>query len=92
MSKRFRQSVGIESAPLQDELILFHSQTNKFCVLNCTSSFIWSQLQRPVSDEEIAQQLGQRFGGVTASDALRDVDLALKEMLDLGLIVDVGAG
>jgi hypothetical protein len=44
---RFQQGVGIEAAPLQDEIILFHSASNRFCVLNRTSSLIWSQLKEP---------------------------------------------
>ena len=43
----YQQGVGIESAPLRDEVILFHPSSNKFCVLNRTSSFIWSELKSP---------------------------------------------
>src|SRR5262249_44766513 len=37
MAARFQQNAGIEFAPLQDEVILFHAPSNKFCVLNRTS-------------------------------------------------------
>jgi hypothetical protein len=74
---------------LQDEVILFHSPSNKFCVLNRTSSFIWSQLQDPVTSEEIAHRLEGAFSEVDADQALSDTDAALKEMLNLGLIVSV---
>jgi hypothetical protein len=89
MSTRFQQSAGIESAPLQDEVILFHSPSNKFCVLNRTSSFIWSQLKDPVTSEEIAHRLEGEFSEVDPGQALSDIDAALKEMLALGLIVSV---
>jgi Coenzyme PQQ synthesis protein D (PqqD) len=89
MATLFQQSAGIEFAPLQDEVILFHSPSNKFCVLNRTSSFIWSQLKEPVTSEEIAHRLGNAFGEVDPGEAMSDTDTALKEMLGLGLIVSV---
>jgi hypothetical protein len=38
MVERFQQRADIEFAPLQAEVILFHAPSNKFCVLNRTSS------------------------------------------------------
>ncbi|HEU5296832.1 MAG TPA: PqqD family protein [Burkholderiaceae bacterium] len=87
MVDRYQQSVGIESAPLRDEVILFHSSSNKFCVLNRTSSFIWSELKQPATGAEIAERLGASFGGVDLDKARSDVDSALGEMLSLGLVV-----
>ncbi len=92
MASSFRRTAGIEAAPLQDEIILFHGPSNKFCVLNRTSSFIWSQLAEPATSEGIAARMGASFKGVTPSEAMSDVDAALKEMLALGLIVGVEAG
>src|SRR5260221_13388767 len=92
MNARFQQCSGVESAPLQDEVILFHSPSNKFCVLNRTSSFIWSELKQPVSCEEVAQRLGTSFGGVDVEQAISDVNTTLQEMLALGLIVSVETG
>ncbi|HXD07693.1 MAG TPA: PqqD family protein [Burkholderiaceae bacterium] len=92
MLERYQQSSGIEFAPLQDEVILFHASSNKFCVLNRTSSFIWSELKQPTSREEIAQRLGESFSGVDVQQALSDVDAMLEEMLSLGLVVSVPAG
>jgi len=89
MATLFEQSAGIEFAPLQDEVILFHSPSNRFCVLNRTSSFIWLQLKEPVTGEEIAHRLGGAFSEVDTGQAMSDIDAALKEMLALGLIVSV---
>jgi hypothetical protein len=91
MIDRFQQSAGIESAPLRDEVILFHSSSNKFCVLNRTSSFIWSELKQPSTGMEIAERLGVSFDGVDLDQAQADVDSALTEMLALGLVVRVDA-
>lgn len=92
MAMRFQQASGIEAAPLQDEVILFHSPSNKFCVLNRTSSFIWSQLQHPASSEQVKQRLESSFSDISLEDVASDVDNALREMLGLGLIVRVEDG
>src|SRR5262249_13038987 len=86
---RFRQSGGIEFAPLQDEVILFHAPSKKFCVLNRTSSFIWAQLKDSASCEEIAARLLGSFSAVTPDMVQSDVNSALQQMLALGLIVEV---
>jgi len=87
MVDRYQQSVGIESAPLRDEVILFHSSSNKFCVLNRTSSFIWSELIQPSTGAELAERLGASFDGVDLDKARSDVDATLNEMLALGLVI-----
>ncbi len=92
MVELYKQSDNIEFAPLQDEVILFHAPSNKFCVLNRTSSFIWSQLKQPATSAEIAQRLDASFSAVPPEQAASDVDSALREMLALGLIVNVEAG
>lgn len=86
MGESYRQVTGIESAPLQDEVILFLASQNKFCVLNRTSSFIWSQLAEPLTCEEIAVRMGVSFKGVDIREAVSDVEAALEQMVSLGLI------
>src|SRR5262249_50350075 len=89
---RFQQNAGIEAAPLQDEIILFHSASNRFCVLNRTSSFIWSQLKEPATSDQISRHLQDSFSEAVPGKVTSDVDSALQEMLGLGLIVRVEDG
>ena len=85
---RFQQSSGIESAPLQDEVILFHSPSNKFCVLNRTSSFIWSRLTQPATAEQIALDVSTSFEGISQDGALQDVHSTLEKLTSLGMVVE----
>ena len=82
-----QQNAAVEAAPLQQETILFHPRLNRFCILNRTSSFIWSCLRSPMSPEQIADQLSGAFDGVTPADALKDVTQALSTLKDLDLVV-----
>jgi hypothetical protein len=87
MNQLFQRNETIETAPLQQDAILFHSGQNRFCILNRTSSFIWNKLQLPVTGEQIAEDLLANFDGVTPSDALRDVSAALEKFIELDLVV-----
>ena len=89
MSVRFQQDASVEVAPLEDELILLHPETNQFCVLNRTASAIWAQVAQPATSEEIAAAVTSQFEGVTEADALRDVEETLRQMAELRFITPV---
>jgi PqqD family protein of HPr-rel-A system len=86
MDGRFRRSPAVESSPLQDDLMLFHPPSGKFCVLNRTTASIWTRLATPSTPEEIAQEVASAFRDITEGQALNDVETALGEMLSLGLV------
>ncbi|MCI0413447.1 PqqD family protein [bacterium] len=83
----YQQSSGIETAPLQDEVILFHPSTGKFFVLNRTSSFIWSSLREPSTPKQISEKLQTNFRKTEDSNVALDVDTVLQQMESQGLIV-----
>ena len=83
----FQQNTEVETAPLQQETILFHPRSNRFCILNRTSSFIWSRLRSPMSPEQVADELSAAFDGVTRADALKDVTQALRTLMELDLVI-----
>ena len=85
----FQRVSIVEAAPLQEELMLFHPQTNKFCVLNHTTSFIWACLANPSTVGQLAEALCGNFEGATLAATLRDVQEILKEMLSLEIVVSV---
>ena len=83
----YQQNSGIETAPLQDEVILFHPSSGKFFVLNRTSSFIWSSLSEPSTPKQIFEKLQISFRKTENSDMMLDVDTVLEQMVSQGLIV-----
>jgi hypothetical protein len=72
-----QQSTEVEAAPLQHEMLLFHPKSNRFCILNRTSSFIWNTIKSPMSPEQIADKLSASFSGISPADALKDVEAPL---------------
>ena len=74
-------------APLNEERILFDSKTNRFAVLNDTSTFLWEQLTVPRTVEELAEELHQTFDIEQIAEARRDVERALQELQSLEFVI-----
>lgn len=87
MGLRYRRKLGVESAPLNEEEILFHAETQKFVMLNETGRFLWSRLSEPHSPEELAHGLCESFASVTTSQALPDVERTLRQLEELEFVV-----
>jgi hypothetical protein len=85
LTELFRQNATVETAPLQDEIILFNPQQNKFCMLNKSASFIWTKLKTPASAENLARELRDAFCGVTTEQALEDTKKTLDNFVSLGV-------
>ena len=83
---------SIEMAPLQDETILFDPDRKRFCVLNRTASFLWSQLATPTATDSLAVKVCESFSGVSAESALRDANRTVEEMLALNFIIQTPVG
>jgi len=89
MESLFRQNTADETAPLNQEAVLFHPESNRFCILNRTSAFIWNRLSTPASAEQIATDMSASFAEVTKEGALQDVEQALAELVALDLVCNV---
>ncbi len=78
----------IEEAPLQGELMLFNPESSQFYVLNATMALIWRRCETAQSAEGMIERLAEEFDGVDHSTATQDVDRAVAELKDLGLLID----
>ena len=90
-SRTFRRHPAVEASPLNDEMMLFHPSTGKFCLLNNTSTAIWSQLDESRSAVQLTAALSERFADVSEDRVRRDVESALQEMLSLEIVVSDAA-
>ena len=90
-SRIFRRHPAVEASPLNDEMMLFHPSTGKFCLLNNTSTAIWSQLDESRSAVQLTAALSERFADVSEDQVRRDVESALQEMLSLEIVVSDAA-
>ena len=83
-----RQNPEVEASELNGELLLFNGATNKFFVMNRTAAFVWEKIKQPTGEQELASALCEHFNGTTKERALEDVRETLKNMQDLGLILE----
>jgi len=77
---------AIDVAPMKNESVLFQPQTNQFCLLNVTATFLWNQLERPRTYSELAQTLCDQFDGVNSTEAIQDVKQIVDELLSLNFL------
>src|SRR5262245_11003870 len=89
LSAYFHRNARVELAPLEDESILFDPPSNKFVILNTTSSFLWERLAESSTAADLAQAVCDRFEGVAFGDALHDVGEILKDLVSRELVVEV---
>ena len=90
MGLRYQKKPGVESAPLDEEEILFHAERQKFIMLNETARFLWTRLSEPQSPEELAKGLSENFT-VSTSQALSDVEKTLRRLEELEFVVSEAA-
>jgi hypothetical protein len=83
-----RQNPDIEMAELKGELLLLNGASNKFYVMNSTAAFLWGKLANPSDEDQLVSALCEHFQGITAEQARSDVSETLKNMRDLGLLLD----
>jgi PqqD family protein of HPr-rel-A system len=83
---RYERASGVESAPMQDETVLFAPASKKFYILNATAAHLWVMLERPRTEAELAQGLVDEFAGIDQDGATRDVQKTLRDLLDLGIV------
>jgi hypothetical protein len=83
-----RRNPDIEASELNGELLLFNGATQKFFVMNPTAAFVWEGITQPTSEQELAAGLCQRFTGTTEEQVLLDVRETLKNMRELGLLLE----
>jgi len=85
----FCRNPQVESAPMRADSILFNPQANKFCMLNGTATLLWRELDRPRTASELAASLCTAYPSVTREVALRDVEHAIQQLLEIACVQNV---
>ena len=85
----YKRNPTVEAAPMSGETVLYSPDTNRFCVLNETATFIWEALEEPHTERQLCDRLLEQFDGVDLSVAERDVEATLTEFKELAIAVQV---
>lgn len=83
----YRRNPVVEAAPMSGETVLYNPETNRFCVLNETATFIWETLEEPQTPSQLRDRLLTRFEGVDGEVAESDIGEALSELTELAITI-----
>ena len=86
MTTTYRRNPAVEASAMKEESLLFNPGSSKFCLLNETAAFLWEQLERPATADELAAAICDRFDGVAPDRAAKDVEVWLHRLDELALI------
>lgn len=86
MEIKVSRNPAVDFTPMKNECVLFHPQTNQFCLLNRTAAFVWNLLERPCTVSELADALCNHFDGVCRTEAVRDVEWTVNQLQTLCLV------
>ena len=86
MSATYIATAGLETAPIQDGAVLYNLKTGKFVMLNASAASIWSALNSPKSEIELASRLRSVFPDAVTRDIDQEVAAALETLRTLELV------
>jgi hypothetical protein len=80
----YKKKQGLEEQLIDDEVVLFDTDTFKFYELNETMTLVWQQLDS-ASVDDIVQTISKTYT-VSVQQATKDVHNAIQELIKLELI------
>lgn len=86
MEPKISRNPAVDFTPMKNECVLFHAQTNQFCLLNSTATFVWNLLEQPRTISELADALCSHFEGASKAQVIRDVDQTINQLQTLSLV------
>lgn len=86
MDPKISRNPAVDFTPMKHECVLFHPQTNQFCMLNASATLVWNLLERPRTVSELADALCNYFEGASIPQAIRDVEKAVDQLKTLSLV------
>lgn len=85
--KLLKRHPDAESHPSGERVVVFHKSTKNSIVLNPTGSWLWEQLAKPHSRQELVDKLVERFPDVERDQLADDVETYLRELTENELVV-----
>jgi hypothetical protein len=87
MESLYSRNLAVESAPMRGESVLFNPQNGKFCLLNSTAALLWNKLETPTTVQRLAGFIESFFEAVDSSQARRDIEVVLSQLLEVNCVI-----
>lgn len=82
-----RKRSGLLEKEIDDDLLVLDQQQGKIHQLNATARFVWDCCDGSTAVEVIVRKMAEA-GGVADADVEHHVDVAIRRLVELGLLVD----
>ncbi|MBE0410621.1 MAG: PqqD family protein [Anaerolineales bacterium] len=84
----FTKNPEVSSKATEAELILYDASMEAVHILNRTAYLIWELCDGMHSISDIERAMRERFSVDNEYDLLRDIDLAIHQLLSKGLLIE----
>ncbi len=83
---RYRWSSLVDPSTVGDRVVLYHRQSKKALVLNPTGARLWSRLDTPRTESELAESLATHFPSLSVEQARTDTAAFVASLVVEGLL------
>ena len=87
MKLKISRNPAVDYTPMKNECVLFQAQTNQFCLLNSTATFVWNLLEQPRTVSELADALCTHFEGASKEQVGQDVEETVNQLQALSFVL-----
>ena len=77
---------NLDLSKVGERSIVYHPELRKAVVLNPMGSWLWSQLESPLTQEQLEKKLQERFPEVSGERLKNDVEAFVKHLLSEGVL------
>lgn len=81
MNAQYQRTPNVTESSVGSKRILYHPIHKKAVVLNATGSWVWTQLDQPVTLDGLVSRLHEEYPGSPADQLRQDLQAYLDELL-----------
>ena len=77
---------NLDLSKVGERSIVYHPELRKAVVLNPMGSWLWSQLESPLTQQQLEKKLQERFPDVSGERLKNDVEAFVQHLLSEGVL------
>ena len=78
---RYLRGSRVDASPVGDRVALYHRDTGTALVLNATGTWLWGQMDGPISIDSLAERLRDRYPVIDPEQARHDASAFIAELV-----------
>lgn len=86
MNAQYQRTPNVTESSVGSKRILYHPIQKKAVVLNATGSWVWTQLDQPLTLDSLVTRLHEEYPGSPADQLRQDLQAYLDELLQQDVV------